>query len=192
MHGKCDVRNAGHVGREFHDERLLVCFANSLHYAGCALGCCAEGHSSVFHIGARDIEFYCWNAIEFINSPCTFGIILGAIARYIDNHIGFDVLYLRIDMLAEVINTFVLQAYTVEHTLCRLRHSGIGIALAGLQGGALDDNTSQLTQVYEVLIFYSVAKGTAGCQHGVDKVQACYVYSQICHLNFPFFFVFPK
>ena len=47
-------------------------------------------------------------------------------------------------MFAEVIYTLILQAYAIQHPLCCFCHSGIRVALPGVEGRSLDDDTSNL------------------------------------------------
>ena len=97
--------------------------------------------------------------------------------RYVDYHIGVDILDLRIDMLAEIIYALILQAHTVEHSLWCLCHSGIVIALARLQRGALYNNAAYLVKRYKIGKLQSVTKSSRGCHHGILEFQMMYIYA---------------
>ena len=94
-----------------------------------------------------------------------------------------DITQLGVYVAAEVVHTTVLQAHTVEHTLCCLGHARIGIPLSGVQGGALDDDAAYLVQWDKVLELQPVAKGSAGCQDGILESKPCDIGSQICHFS---------
>ena len=71
-------------------------------------------------------------------------------SAHVDNHIGINVLDLRINVRAEILHTLVLQTYAVEHALRRFSHTRIVVSLARLQGSALHDNTANLLQRNEI------------------------------------------
>ena len=52
LHGARNVGNVGHIGRQFHNQRLVVSASHCLHHAGCALAGHAEGHAALPDIGA--------------------------------------------------------------------------------------------------------------------------------------------
>ena len=128
-------------------------------------------------VGAGDIQLNGRDMLQLVDTGRTLGIILGTNAGDIHNHVGADILNLRIDMLAEVIHTLVLKTYAIEHSLCRLCHTGIGISLAGLQRSAFDDDTANIFQVHEILELQTVAECSAGGHYGIAELKACYVSS---------------
>ena len=64
-------------------------------------------------------------------------------STHIDYHIGVDILYLRIDVLDEIIHSLVLQTHTVEHPRGGLRHAGIVVSFPMLERGTLDYDAPQ-------------------------------------------------
>ena len=80
-------------------------------------------------------------------------------------------------MLTEIVNTLILQSYAVEQTLGGLYHSGVVVALAGMEGGALDNDATDAVQRQEIGKFHSVAEGSGGCHNGVLKLQRTYIHT---------------
>ena len=144
-----------------------------------ALGTCtghAKGHTAVFHVRTRDIQFNRRNPFERINTCCTLSIVIRRRAADVDNHIGVNILDLRIDVFAEVINALVLKAHTVEHAHRRLSHARIVVALTWMQSGSLHDDTAQLVERHKILKLKSIAEGARGRHHGILQLQILYLY----------------
>ena len=55
-------------------------------------------------------------------------------------------------MLAEVVDTLVLQPYGIEHPRWGLGHTRIRIPLARMQRRPLDHDPAEALQLYEVLV----------------------------------------
>ena len=131
-----------------------------------------------------DIQLDGMDMLQFAHTSGAFGIVLRTVARHVHHHLGGQRLHLGIDMSAEVIHALVLQPHAVEHPLRRFGHTGIGVALAWMQGGTLHDNASQLTEVNQVGVLEAVTKRAAGGHHGILERETAYMCCQICHFNF--------
>ena len=156
---------------------LMVSLAYGPDHAGSPLTGDSKGHAAILDVGTRYVELYGRNTLQGIDAGGALGIVLRRRAADIDNHIGVDVLNLRVDVLAEIVDTLVLQSHTVQHALCRLGHTGIVIALACMEGSAFDDDASQTVQGYEVLKLQPVAESPARRHHWVLQRQCAYIYS---------------
>ncbi len=75
----------------------------------------------------------------------------------------------------------VLQAHGVEHAHGRLRNPGAGVALPGVEGGALEGEGAQQVQVVQVCKILAKAKGAAGRDDGVGKCDAAQVDRSVYH-----------
>ena len=111
----------------------------------------------MLHIGAGDIELDGGDGAEFVDAGGALSVVFHGGAADIDDEVGVDILDLGIDVLAEVIDALVLQSDAVEHTAGGLVHAWVVIALAVVEGGALDDDGAYLVEWYEVLKLYAVA-----------------------------------
>ena len=77
-------------------------------------------------------------------------------------------------MLAEVVDTLVLQTHGIEHTRRRLGHTRIGVALTMVERGTLDDDTAETVEVYEVGKLGAVTECARCCHHRVGKFELAY------------------
>ena len=145
----------------------MISLAHSLNHARSTSTRHSEGHAAILHVRTRDIQFDGWNTLQSIDTRCTRSIILRRGAADIDYHIRIDILDLWINMLTEIIDTFILQSYTVEHTLSRLHHTGIIVSLTGIEGGALHDDTSNTVERHKISKLQPVAKRARGRHHGI-------------------------
>ena len=150
LHGTGDVGNAGNIRRKLHDEGFLINLSHCLHHAGCTLAGYTESHAAILHVRTGDVQLYGRNLIQLVDARSTLGITLRRMSAHVDNHIGINVLNLRINVRAEILHTLVLQTYAVEHALRRFSHTRIVVSLARLQGSALHDNTANLLQRNEI------------------------------------------
>ena len=115
FYGLRNLTDIRHVGRELHDERLVITGTHGLHHTRSPSTGHTKGHTTVFHVRTTDIQLYRGNLVQRVDAGCTFGIVLWRRTADIDDHIRIDILNLRIDMLTEVIDTLVLQSHAVEH-----------------------------------------------------------------------------
>ena len=61
-------------------------------------------------------------------------------------------------MLAEIVNTFVLQSDAVEHAAGCLCHAWVVVAFTRIECGAFDDDAAYVFEIDEVGKFDAVAK----------------------------------
>ena len=155
----------------------MIALAHGTHYAGCTSCGNAESHTALLYVRAADVELDGRNIVESVDAGGTFCIVVGRRTAYIDNHVGVDVLYLRIDVLAEVVDTLVLQTDAVEHTLCCLSHTRIVVALARIERSALNDDATYAVERYEVGEFEAVAECSRCGHNGILEFQTAYFYT---------------
>ena len=159
----------------------MVTAAHGLHHR-CRSGAGdAKRHAAVLHVGARDVKLYGRYAVEFIDAGGALGIVFGRRTAHVDNHVGVNVLYLRIYMLAEIVHALVLQAHAVEHSAGGFGHTRIVVALARMQRSAFHDDAADAVEGHEVGKFQSVAKRSRCGHHGIFQAQSFYFYIQSCH-----------
>ena len=137
----------------------MITLANGLHHARSACTRDSESHSAILHIRTGDIQFDGRNLLERIDAGCALGIVVGRRTADVDNHIGIDVLNLRIDVLTEIIDTLVLKPYAVEHAAGCLGHTGVIIALTGTEGSALDNDAANAVEGHQVGELQPIAEG---------------------------------
>ena len=154
----------------------MITLAHGLDHTRGAGASHAEGHSTVLDIGTRDIELDGRYLVEGIDAGGTLGIVFGRTATDVDNHPRVDILNLRIDVGAEIIDTLVLQPHTVEHTRSDFGHTGIVVALAWTQGGSFDDNAANLMQRHEVGKLQSIPESARCGHYRVGEFQVIYLY----------------
>ena len=116
-----------------------------------------------------------------VDAGGTFGIVLRSASGDIDDDIAVDAGKLGIDVCGKVFHTLVLKADTVEHAGCRFGHSGIVVALTGLEGGTLHHEASQTVEVDEVGELKAIAESSGGRHHRVLEGKVAYLYLKICH-----------
>ena len=155
----------------------MIALAHGTYYAGCTSCGNAESHTALLYVGAADVELDGRNIVESVDASSTLGIVVGRRTAYIDNHIGVDVFNLRIDVLAEVVDTLVLQTNAVEHTLCCLSHTRIVVALARIERSALNDDATYAVEWHEVGEFEAVAECSRCGHNGILEFQTAYFYT---------------
>jgi hypothetical protein len=114
--------------------------------------------------------------VQSVNTGCTLGVILWRRATYVDDIITASGQQLGIDVLAEIVDTLILESHTVEHALRGLGHAWIVVALARLQRGALHNDATNLTEIYKVLKLKTIAKCSRGGHHRIFQLECAYIY----------------
>ena len=172
-----DVGNAGYVRRKLHDQGLVIHLAHRLYHTCSTLAGNAESHTSILYVRAGNIQLDGRNLIQLIHTCRTLRIALRRVSAHVYDHIGIDVLNLRIDVLAEVLHTLVLKSHTVEHSLWSFSHAWIVISLAWFQGSTLYDDTSDFLQRNEISKLQSVAESSRCSHHWILQLQILYIYT---------------
>ena len=155
----------------------MISLTHSLNHAGSTLWSYSEGHTALLYVRTGDVQLNGRNMLQLVNTGCTLGIILRTGTGHIHNHIGVDVLNLRINVLAEIIHSLVLQSNAVEHSRCGLSHTRIRISLTRVQCGSLNDDTTQVFQIDEICKLQTVAECTGSGHHRILQIQSSNLYS---------------
>ena len=79
-------------------------------------------------------------------------------------------------MLAEIVNTLVLQSHTVEHSHRSFSHAWIIVTLTRLKRCTLHDNTSNTIKWNEIGKFKSISECARCCHHRILQMQIIYFY----------------
>ena len=79
-------------------------------------------------------------------------------------------------MLYEIIDSFVLQSYGIDHTRRRFGHSGIRIAFSGFQRRSFDDNTAQSGQIDKIGKLQTISECSGRSHNGIFQRQPPYIY----------------
>ena len=152
----------------------MVSLAYGTHNACCASGCNAKRHTSLLYVRARDVKLDSWYIVESVYAGGTLGIIVWRRTAYVDNHIGVDILNLRIDVLAEVVYTLVLQTYAVEHTLGCFCHTWVVVALSWIERGTLDDDAADAVEWHKVGKLQTISECSRCGHYGILQLQTAY------------------
>ena len=154
----------------------MVSLTNSLYHAGSSSTSHAKGHTTILHVRTRDIQLDSRNMLQRIHTSSTLCIILWRGTTDIHNIIALRRQQLGINMLTEIIHALILQAYAVQHTLWRLCHSRIVIALTRFQCSTLYYDTTNTFKIYKILELQTIAKRTRGSHHRVLHFQSPNIY----------------
>ena len=152
----------------------MITLAHGTHYACRTSSGYAKSHTTLLYVGARYVKLDGRNLVKLVDAGSTLGIVVGRRAAHIYNHVCVDVLNLRIDVLAEIVYTLVLQAHTIEHTLRGLSHTGIVVALARIECGALNDDATYAVERHEVGKLQSISECSRCGHHGILQFQTAY------------------
>ena len=177
------ISDARHIRRKLHDKGFIVHLTNGFHHLTSTLCSYSERHTPLLHIRARDIEFDSRYRIQFVDTSSTCSIIVRTATRYVNNHVGRDIFYFRINMLAEVIHTLVLQSHTIQHTACCFSHSWVVVPFARIQRRTLHDDTTNLREIDQISKLQPISECTRCCHYRIHHLQPCYICSYICHVN---------
>ena len=105
--------------------------------------------------------------VERIDASGTLRIVLGSGSADVDDDVGVNVLDRRVDVVAEIIDAFVLQSHAVEHSFRRLHHARIVVAFAGVERRTFDDNAANAVEGHEIGKFKTVAERAGGGHDGI-------------------------
>ena len=130
LNSTCNLCDVCHVWRQLDNQRFMITLTYSPNYACRPLTSHSEGHTAVFHVRTRYIQFYCRDILQSIYSCGTFRIIFRRRATYIHNHVRVDILYFRVNMFTEVVHTLILEPHAIQHPRSCFCHTRIIITLS--------------------------------------------------------------
>ena len=155
----------------------MIALTHGPHHAGSSLTTRTEGHTTLLHIRTGYVQLDGRDLLKRINASSAFCIVVRCRAAHVNDNVCIDVLHLRIDVLAEVVDTFVLQAHTVQHATGRLCHARIVIALTRMQRCSFHDDTANLIKWHKILKLQPITKRSRCCHHRILHRQLSYIYT---------------
>ena len=176
FHGTSYFGNIRYVGRKLYYQGFIVYASYCPHHTCRSFTGDAKGHASALHIGAGYVQLDARNGGQRSDAGSTGCIVLGRMSGHVDQHIGLQILQLRINLFTEIIGSLVLQSHTVEHARRGFRHARIIVAFARCQSGSLDNKPAQAVQVNKIGELQAVAKGAGSRHHGIFQIQSAYLY----------------
>ena len=138
---------------------------------GGQLGVLAEEHAALFDVGAGNIDFQRGHAFLAVQTRGQFpefrrggGIHIGDDRRFPPRQMGQLV-------PAEDLHPVVLQAHGIEHARRGFHNARAGIALARLEGQALDHDAAQGRQIAVRRELHAVAEGARCREHRIFQFE---------------------
>ncbi len=173
------LRDAGHVRRQLHDDRLRGNVFNLARNIAQNIRVCAEGNCPLFDIRTGDIDFQKINAFLVPQSFHNAQVFFDRVSADVGDHTGI-VRGKKFQIpLDKNINARILQPDCVQHASVHLRDAGRLIPLPrhGRYTFALD--SSKAVKVYKFPVFHSGAEGSGRRHHGIFKMNAGNIHRKI-------------
>ena len=166
LHGLCHLRDAGHIGAELHNDRLLRVLFHFSRNVLRRLRILSERNPALLHIGAGNVDLQ--QIHRLLCQPFHhLQIILCRLSAHIDNDLCVKFFQKRDIPSAENLNPWILQTDSVHHTTVGLRNAGSRIAGPGYICHALCDHGSQPVQIHKLTVFLP---GAEGARSGHDRI----------------------
>src|SRR5579864_687292 len=162
------LTDAGHIGREFHDQRTLgIAFRGSNNFIQSAR-ITAELDAAMLGVWAGNVQFVSGNAFAFVQNLYSVLVVFAGVAKDIGNHHRvLDLAQFGQFFVDESSCANVLQANGIEHSCGCLIKPWRRIPDDWLAREAFDDEAAEPVQVHDIFELDAVPECPAG---GDDRV----------------------